>query len=61
MLSTGRSSRALKGVESSSLIEHRTRRARLMSDADVKLDVGRDSTRGLGAGGNPEVGRRACR
>src|SRR5919109_2491868 len=31
-----------------------------MSDADVKLDVGRDLTRGLGAGANPEVGRRAA-
>src|SRR5215207_8238144 len=26
---------------------------------DVKLDVGRDSTRGLGAGANPEIGKRA--
>jgi cell division protein FtsZ len=33
--------------------------ALLMSDADVKLDIGRDSTRGLGAGANPEVGREA--
>ena len=33
--------------------------ALLMSDADVKLDVGRDSTRGLGAGADPEVGRHA--
>ncbi len=32
----------------------------LMSDADVKLDVGRDLTRGLGAGADPEVGRRAA-
>ncbi len=31
--------------------------ALLMSDADVKLDIGRDSTRGLGAGADPEVGR----
>jgi cell division protein FtsZ len=30
--------------------------ALLMSDADVKLDIGRDSTRGLGAGADPEVG-----
>src|SRR3954466_14513375 len=35
-------------------------RALLMSDADVKLDVGRDSTRGLGAGADPEVGRKAA-
>src|SRR5690606_36806489 len=34
--------------------------ALLMSDADVKLDVGRDLTRGLGAGADPEVGRRAA-
>ena len=33
--------------------------ALLMSDADVKLDVGRELTRGLGAGADPEVGRRA--
>ena len=32
----------------------------LMSDADVKLDIGRESTRGLGAGANPEVGREAA-
>ncbi len=34
--------------------------ALLMSDADVKLDVGRELTRGLGAGANPEVGRKAA-
>jgi cell division protein FtsZ len=34
--------------------------ALLMSDADVKLDIGRDSTRGLGAGADPEVGRKAA-
>jgi cell division protein FtsZ len=32
----------------------------LMSDADVKLDIGRDLTRGLGAGADPEVGRQAA-
>jgi len=32
----------------------------LMSDADVKLDIGRDLTRGLGAGANPDVGRQAA-
>jgi cell division protein FtsZ len=32
----------------------------LMSDADVKLDVGRDSTRGLGAGANPDIGKQAA-
>ena len=31
-----------------------------MSDADVKLDIGRELTRGLGAGANPEVGGRAA-
>lgn len=34
--------------------------ALLMSDADVKLDIGRDSTRGLGAGADPEVGRESA-
>jgi len=34
--------------------------ALLMSDADLKLDIGRDLTRGLGAGANPEVGRKAA-
>ena len=34
--------------------------ALLMSDADIKLDIGRDATRGLGAGANPEVGREAA-
>src|SRR5580704_12633078 len=34
--------------------------ALLMSDADVKLDVGRELTRGLGAGAQPEVGRKAA-
>ena len=32
----------------------------LMSDADVKLDIGRKSTRGLGAGMDPEKGREAA-
>jgi cell division protein FtsZ len=34
--------------------------ALLMSDADIKLDLGRDITRGLGAGANPEVGKAAA-
>jgi len=34
--------------------------ALLMSDADVKLDIGRELTRGLGAGADPEVGRNAA-
>lgn len=47
----------LKGVEFIAI--NTDAQALLMSDADVKLDVGRDSTRGLGAGADPEVGRRA--
>ncbi len=35
-------------------------KALLMSDADMKLDIGRDATRGLGAGANPEIGREAA-
>ena len=31
----------------------------MMSDAEVKLDIGRETTRGLGAGSDPDVGRRA--
>ena len=31
-----------------------------MSDADLKLDIGRQLTRGLGAGSDPEVGRLAA-
>src|SRR5690606_6877069 len=34
--------------------------ALLMSDADVKLDIGRELTRGLGAGANPDVGGKAA-
>jgi cell division protein FtsZ len=32
----------------------------LMSDAEVKMDIGRETTRGLGAGSDPEVGRGAA-
>jgi len=32
----------------------------LMSDADVKLDIGRKTTKGLGAGMDPEKGREAA-
>ena len=31
-----------------------------MSDADVKLDIGRELTRGLGAGADPDKGRQAA-
>jgi len=34
--------------------------ALLMSDADIKLDIGRELTRGLGAGADPEIGRDAA-
>ncbi len=34
--------------------------ALLMSEADIKLDIGRTLTRGLGAGSDPEVGRLAA-
>lgn len=34
--------------------------ALLLSDADVKLDIGRQLTRGLGAGSDPEIGTRAA-
>jgi cell division protein FtsZ len=34
--------------------------ALLMSDADIKLDLGRDLTRGLGAGADPDVGEQAA-
>lgn len=34
--------------------------ALLMSEADIKLDIGRQLTRGLGAGSDPEVGRQAA-
>ena len=47
----------LRGVEFIAI--NTDAQALLMSDADVKLDVGRDLTRGLGAGADPEVGRRA--
>ena len=48
----------LKGVEFIAI--NTDAQALLMSDADVKLDVGRELTRGLGAGSNPEVGRKAA-
>jgi cell division protein FtsZ len=48
----------LRGVEF--IAVNTDAQALLMSDADVKLDVGRELTRGLGAGADPEVGRRAA-
>src|SRR6059036_271460 len=48
----------LKGVEF--IAVNTDAQALLMSDADVKLDVGRELTRGLGAGANPDIGRQAA-
>ncbi|MGH3417508.1 MAG: cell division protein FtsZ, partial [Actinocrinis sp.] len=48
----------LKGVEFIAI--NTDAQALLMSDADVKLDVGRELTRGLGAGADPDVGRKAA-
>ncbi len=48
----------LKGVEF--IAVNTDAQALLASDADVKLDVGRELTRGLGAGSNPDVGRQAA-
>ena len=48
----------LKGVEFIAI--NTDAQALLMSDADVKLDIGRKLTRGLGAGANPEVGKQAA-
>ncbi|MGH2830585.1 MAG: cell division protein FtsZ, partial [Actinomycetota bacterium] len=47
----------LKGVEFIAI--NTDAQALLMSDADLKLDIGREITRGLGAGSDPEQGRRA--
>ncbi|MBL5975167.1 MAG: cell division protein FtsZ [Candidatus Leucobacter sulfamidivorax] len=48
----------LRGVEF--IAVNTDAQALLLSDADVKLDIGRELTRGLGAGADPEVGRRAA-
>src|SRR4051812_37851963 len=48
----------LRGVEFIAI--NTDAQALLMSDADVKLDIGRELTRGLGAGANPEVGTTAA-
>ncbi len=48
----------LKGVEFVAV--NTDAQALLMSDADVKLDIGRELTRGLGAGSDPEIGRQAA-
>ena len=48
----------LKGVEFIAI--NTDAQALLMSDADIKLDIGRELTRGLGAGSDPDVGRQAA-
>jgi cell division protein FtsZ len=48
----------LRGVEFIAI--NTDAQALLMSDADVKLDIGRELTRGLGAGADPEVGAKAA-
>ncbi len=48
----------LRGVEF--LAINTDAQALLMSDADVKLDIGRELTKGLGAGTDPEIGRQAA-
>jgi cell division protein FtsZ len=48
----------LKGVEF--IAVNTDAQALLMSDADLKLDIGRTITRGLGAGSDPDVGKAAA-
>ncbi len=48
----------LRGVEFVAI--NTDAQALLMSDADIKLDIGRSMTRGLGAGADPEVGKAAA-
>ena len=48
----------LKGVEF--IAVNTDAQALLMSEADVKLDIGRETTRGLGSGADAEIGRRAA-
>src|SRR2546429_6343029 len=48
----------LRGVEF--IAVNTDAQALLMSDAELKLDIGREVTRGLGAGSDPEVGQSAA-
>ncbi|MDU0968591.1 MAG: cell division protein FtsZ [Actinomycetaceae bacterium] len=48
----------LKGVEFIAI--NTDAQALLASEADVKLDIGREETRGLGAGADPAVGQKAA-
>lgn len=53
MIETG-----LKGVEFIAM--NTDSQALLMSDAEVKIDLGEELTRGLGAGADPTIGRKAA-
>ena len=48
----------LKGVEFIGI--NTDAQALIQSDADVRLDIGRELTRGLGAGSDPEIGKKAA-
>ena len=48
----------LRGVEF--IVANTDAQALSMSDADQKIDLGRQLTRGLGAGSDPEIGRQAA-
>ncbi len=48
----------LKGVEF--IAVNTDAQALMQSDADVRLDIGRELTRGLGAGSDPEIGKKAA-
>ena len=48
----------LRGVEFQAI--NTDAQALLLSDAEVKIDIGRELTRGLGAGSDPEIGRQAA-
>ena len=42
------------------LVANTDAQALLMSDAEIKIDIGRDLTRGLGAGSDPDIGSAAA-
>ena len=48
----------LRGVEFHAI--NTDAKALLLSDAEVKIDIGRELTRGLGAGSDPDIGRQAA-
>ena len=48
----------LRGVEF--IAANTDAQALSMSDADLRIDIGRNLTRGLGAGSDPEIGRQAA-